>query len=125
MKINRLEFHNPEVEDDRLVCRVYCNRTDSQIIEYKRWLSINHPHIKGIGSAPISEGFEGIKKACSEACKNAVRDYWRIYRKNKPKEITGSVLLIRSPRIYVKSGQYVVDLDFFMETDRIIEYTQF
>ena len=59
------------------------------------------------------------------ALKEAVRQYWRTLEKNKPKEISGTVLLIRDPRIYVKNGQYIVDLDFFLETDRIIKYTQF
>jgi hypothetical protein len=122
---NNFTVHSPEVIDDKLVCHVYCDRTESQKLEYKRWISINHPRIKGNGSAPVSEGFEGIKKACSEACKNAVREYWRIYMKNKPKEISGSVLLIKAPRIYVKNGKYIVDLDFFLETDKIVEYTSF
>ena len=71
----------------------------------------------------MQNGFDGIKQACSNALKNAVRDYWRTLIKNKPKEIDGTVLLIREPRVYIKGGQYVVDLDFFLQTDRIIPYT--
>lgn len=127
MKLNPIEFHDPEPiqEEGKLFSRIYCNRTKQQQLEYKRWMSIVHPHIKGIGSADIEKGFDGIREACSNALKDAVREYWRIMEKNKPKEISGTVLLIRDPRIYVRNGQYVVDLDFFLETDRIIKYTQF
>lgn len=123
--VNPLEFVDPEIRDERLMVRVWCNRTREQQAEFDRWMSIVHPHIKGVGEAPVHEGFEGIKEAVGNSIKNAVREYWRGYLRNKPKEISGTVLLIRDPRIYIKNGRYVVDLDFFMETDRIIEYTQF
>ena len=124
-KMNPVEFHDPEPMENKLVSRAYCNRTLMQQEEYRRWSSIVHPHIKGVGRASVEKGFDGIKEACSMALKDAVREYWRTLIKNKPKEISGTVLLIRGPRIYIRSGQYVVDLDFFLETDRIIEYTQF
>jgi len=54
-----------------------------------------------------------------------VREYWRTMVKNKPKEILGRVLLIQDPRIYIYEGQYVVDLDFFLQTDRIILYSNY
>ncbi|MCQ2242310.1 hypothetical protein [Treponema sp.] len=123
--MNPIEFHDPEAVEGKLLSRVYCNRTKQQQLEYKRWCSIVHPHIKGIGRGSVEKGFDGIKEACSMALKDAVREYWRTLEKNKPKEISGTVLLIRDPRIYVRNGQYVVDLDFFLETDRIIKYTQF
>ena len=81
--------------------------------------------VKGCGSASVQDGFEGIKQACSNAAKNAVREYWRTMEKNKPKEISGTLLLIRDPRIFIKNGRYEVDLDFFLETDRIVPYTYY
>lgn len=124
-KINPLSFNSPKVEEDRLVSWVYCDRTQAQIDSYKAWNSIVHPHIHGKGSGNVQDGFKGIQDAVSEAAKNAVREYWRMYIKNKPKEISGKVLLIRNPRIYIKEGQYIVDLDFFMETDRIVLYNYY
>ncbi|MCR5217280.1 hypothetical protein [Treponema sp.] len=124
-KVNTLTYNSPEVEEDRLVCWVYCNRTESQKKAFKSWNSIVHPHIHGKGAGNVQDGFKGIQDAVSEAAKNAVREYWRMYIKNKPKEISGKVLLIRNPRIYIKGGQYIVDLDFFMETDRIVLYNYY
>lgn len=122
---NKFEYKNPFVEDNKLICWVYCDRTLEQIAEYKHWTSIVYPKVKGIGKASVENGFEGIKEACSQAAKQAVREYWRTMIKNKPKEISGKLLLVENPRIYIKNGEYVVDLDFFMETDKIISYTYY
>jgi hypothetical protein len=124
-QINTLEFNNIHPEDNKLISWVHCKRTNAQISYYKSWLSVIHPKIKGIGKASVELEFEGIKEACSQAAKNAVREYWRTQIKNKPKEISGKLLLIGNPRIYIKEGQYIVDLDFFLETDRIVEYKLF
>lgn len=122
-KINKLEYKNPIVEDGKLISWVYCNRTAAQIRKFEAWTSIVHPRVKGKGSGKLEDGFEGIREACSNAAKSAVREYWRTLIKNKPKEISGRLLLIRNPRIYIRDGQYFVDLDFFLETDRIVSYS--
>lgn len=122
---NEFEYKNPMAEDNKLICWVYCTRTQEQIAEYKHWMSVVYPKVKGIGKASVENGFEGIKEACSQAAKLAVREYWRTMIKNKPKEISGKLLLVENPRIYIKNGEYVVDLDFFMETDKIISYTYY
>lgn len=122
---NRIEYRNPVVKEGRLLCWIYCDRNEQQKKNYNYWTSITHPHIHGSGSGPVRDGFDGIRKACSEALKQAVREYWRTMIKNKPKEIDGTVLLIREPRVYIKDGQYVVDLDFFLQTDRIISYSYY
>ena len=124
-KVNPLEYKQIEVIDGNLDCWVYCNRTKEQQLAYGAWTSIKNPKIHGTGQGSIEEGFDGIKTAVENAIKDAVREYWRTLIKNKPKEIEGKVLLIKAPRIYVKSGKYTVDLDFFMETGRIIKYSYY
>ena len=57
--------------------------------------------------------------------KNAVRNYYRNLIKNKPKQITGAVLLRKTPLLGIDSGRYVINLDFFLECGTIEEYTQF
>ena len=121
--VNRISYKSPQVDGPKLKVWAFCDRTATQKIVYQRWISITHPKIKGIGEASVEKGFEGIQEACENAVKNGVREYWRIYEKNKPKEISGSILIVDNPRIYIRQGKYVVDLDFFMETDRIIRYS--
>jgi hypothetical protein len=124
-KVNPIEYRQVQVLDDKLYGWAYCNRTPTQQASFDAWGSVTHPKIHGVGQGPVAEGFDGIKTAFENAVKSAVREYWRTQIKNKPKEITGTVLLIHNPRIYIKEGRYTVDLDFFMETGRIIPYSYY
>ncbi len=123
--VNTITYHDPEVQESKLVCWAYCDRTPMQQKEFERWESIVHPKIHGVGKGPVEKGFEGIKEACAQAVKNAVHVWGQSQVRSKPKEISGTVLLFKSPRIYIKDGWYVADLDFFLETHRIVPYTQF
>ncbi len=123
--MNSIEYKDPLPEENKLLVWAYCDRTEIQQLSYRRWSSINLPKVRGRGSASVEKGFAGIQEATGNAIKNAVREYWRIYSKNKPKEITGRVLLIGVPRVYIYEGQYMTDLEFFLETDRIVKYTYF
>ena len=120
-----IRYKNTAVKDDRLYCRVEFDRSQAQINLYESWKSIVNPKVRGIGYASLDKGFEGIKEACADAIKNAVREYWRGQIKNKPKEIFSRVLLCAPPVVGVDSGRYKVMLDFFIETDKIVEYEMF
>lgn len=123
--VNRLEYQSPIVKDDRLLVWAYCERTPRQQLEYKRWESLDHPKVTATGEASVENGFEAIQESCSAAAKKAVREYWRTKIKNKPKEISGSILLVGEPRIYIKNGKYISNLDFLLETDKIVPYTYY
>ncbi|WP_191013512.1 hypothetical protein [Treponema zioleckii] len=123
--IAKIKYTKPWKEDSRINVWVEFPRTEQQIHLYKSWLAIMNPRIKGVGLAKLSDGFEGIQEAAKEALKQAVRDYERQHIKTKPKEISGKVLMSQPPQIGVDSGRYKVTLEFFMETDRIIEYKTF
>ena len=90
---------------------------------YNLWASIKNPVIGGIGYGSIEKGFEGIEEAARESLKAAIRNYYRQVIKNKPKEITGSVLIRKFPTLGIDSGRYVINLDFFLECGKIIEYS--
>lgn len=120
-----IEFKNAAFKDDRLYCRIEFPRSDSQKNLLKSWESVTNPKIRGSGYGRLEDGYEGIRQACSEAIKNAVREYWRSRIKNKPREISGRILLSTPPAIGVDAGRYRVTLDFFMETDRILKYKMF
>lgn len=118
-----ITYVSPWIEKNRLNYWCEYTRTQSQIQNYEFWSSINNPRIQGRGYGPIEEGFEGIKTAAKDALKEAVRSYYRNVIKNKPKEITGSVLIRDLPAVGISSGRYVINLDFFLECGRIVEYT--
>ena len=124
-EIDSINYAKPWVEDSILNCWVEFRRSDPQVHIYQGWASVLHPRIKGVGYAKLSDGFEGIKEACGESLKLAVRNYERKWIKSKPKEISGTVFISEPPKIGVDAGRYKVTLDFFMETDKIIEYKTF
>ena len=110
-----IEYSSVWIENNRFNCWVDYTRTDYQVQVYNLWASIQNPTIQGRGYGDLSKGFEGIKEAAQDALKNAVRDYYRNLIKNKPKEISGSVLLRKTPLLGIDSGRYVINLDFFLE----------
>ena len=124
-EIKSINYTKPWIEDSVLNCWIEYRRTDNQIYSFKGWQSVLHPKIQGEGYAKLSDGFDGIQKACAEALKLAVRNYERKWIKSKPKEIAGRVLMREPPKIGIDAGRYKVSLDFFMETDRIVEYKTF
>ena len=40
-------------------------------------------------------------------------------------DISGTILIRKVPAVYIDSGHYVVELDFFLQTSKIKEYSQF
>lgn len=124
-EISSISYAKPWIEDSILNCWIEFRRSDAQIHIYKGWESVLHPRIKGEGYARLADGFDGIQNACKEALKMAVRNYERKWIKTKPKEISGTVLMSEPPKIGVDAGRYKVTLDFFMQTDRIVEYKTF
>ena len=113
------------IENNRFNCWIDYTRTKHEVQTYYLWSSIQNPTIQGRGYGDLSLGFEGIKLAAQDALKNAVRNYYRNTIKNKPKEITGRVLMRKTPLLGIDNGQYVINLDFFLECGTISEYTQF
>jgi len=122
---NHITYHNPTFDESKVSVWAWCDRTEDQKKIYTQWKSITYPRIKGTGKASVSLGKEGIKEAISQCIKEGVRDYWRKFEKNKPKEIIGRIFVVGWPRIYVKQGQYIVELDFFMETVRMSKYSTY
>lgn len=118
----KITYVSPWIQDNRLNCWCEYTRTEPQIQNYYLWSSIQNPVIHGRGYGKIEKGFDGIKDAAQDAVKEAVRDYYRAIIKNKPKEISGAVLVRNIPTIGIKSGQYIINLDFFLECGRILEY---
>lgn len=118
-------YSSPLIEEPNLTVWVDFNRSDGQKNYFEHWSSLSHPQVKGKGSGEIKKGFEGIKDAYKDAILDAVYNYVHARLKNKPKQVTGRVLLFKEPRMYVSSGQYKLELDFFLEVDRIVVYSKF
>lgn len=125
-EINKIRYDQSEIIDSTaLRCWVNTERTEAQYLSLREWNSVQIPRIHGNGSGSMEKDFDGIREAVQNAIKDAVREYFRKTIKNKPKELSGRVLVTGTPKIYIKEGRYFADLDFFIETDRIIKYTSY
>lgn len=118
-----ITYVSPWIQNNRLNCWCEYTRNDSQIQSYNLWNSIKNPVIHGRGYGELSDGFDGLKAAAFDSIKTAVREHYRAVIKNKPKEITGAVLIRDLPTIGIDAGRYVINLDFFLEYGKIIEYS--
>ncbi len=121
----RLSFKDPRIENER--CYVWLEYVLSPVMlsQKNAWESVVYPKISGTGKGRVSEGIEGIIRAYEQALKHAVRSYAQGIEKNKPKEIKGTVLLIKNPRLYIDAGFYTADLDFFLQVSTIKPYTMY
>ena len=120
-----ITYAKPWIQDNLLYCWAEFTRTPQMIWNLKAWSSITSKKAHGRGTGKSRDGFKGIQDAAEDALKDALRSYYREILKNKPKEIDGRVIIRSTPKIGLKAGQYIVELDFFLETDRIVKYTQF
>ena len=121
-KEGKIIYEKPWIQDNKLHCWATFDRSEELQWIFKKWTSINTEKIQGRGKGKISNGFDGITEGAKNALKDAIRSHYRALEKNKPKEICGKVIIRREPKIGIVEGQYMVELDFFLETDRIIKY---
>ena len=120
-----VNFTGAKIQDGRFSVWCEYTRNNYQREYYNSWAAIKNPVIHGKGCGKVSKGFEGYTDGAKEAVKNGVREYYRKIVKNKPKEISGKILIKDEPLAGVQDGQYVINLDFFMECDKIVSYTAY
>ncbi len=122
-----LHFADTKIEDgvSKVETWVEYHLSPRMMWERERWYTSAFPSVGGKGETSVFDGANGIIIACESAAKNALREYARSLIKNKPKEITGKILLTDFPRYYIDAGKYVADLDFFLNVSKIVEYTYF
>lgn len=122
---DNIEWDKTYWREDKIFLWVNFNRTEQMLRYYKQFSSVKNPHAQGKGKGKLSKGFAGLQEAVQNAAKDGIREYYRQIIKNKPKQITGKLLIRSVPAIYIEAGSYVVQLDFFLETSKIKEYSQF
>ena len=122
---DKITYSSPWLQNNKLNCWCEFTRNEFQIQNYYLWSSIQNPTIQGLGYGSVYLGFQGIKEAAKDAVKQAVREHYRTLIKNKPQEITGSVLIKKMPTMGIDAGRYMIKLDFFLEYGRIKEYTEY
>ena len=120
-----IKWSNTVFERDRITCWLEFERTPLMMHAKAWWNTINIPRIHGTGESVYTGKFDSLRAAFFDAAKNAVLEYVKKTEKNKPNEITGSLLLkTDTPGLRIDSGKYIADLDFFLHVDKIVRYSQ-
>ena len=121
----RLTISELKAEYPRLSCTAIFTLDDSLKRWDLYWASVLFKSANGRGYAERTEEVEGIRKAYSDAVRDAVRSYARKLEKNKPKEIRGEVQLRDDPRLFTDGGKFVADIKVFINMQELIPYTTF
>ncbi|MGP1577270.1 MAG: hypothetical protein ACTTH7_07295 [Treponema sp.] len=98
-------------------------RTIAQRRQY--WKSSQYITVQGTGHGKRYNETDGIYDAYTQAALSAVRTYLRKSEKNKPKCVTGELLIKDNPRLTVSSGMYTADLSLYLHVKEVIPYTVF
>ncbi len=121
----KIHYEQPWFDESKVHCWANFERDDAMVQSWNQWADTKNPRILGLGGGKVSKGFEGIQDAAKNAVKDAVRTYYRKILRNKPKQITGRVLVNKIPAILINSGEYQLQLDFFLESGIIKQYQNF
>lgn len=89
------------------------------------WNSNTIPVVTGTGEGSFYTGLEGKLESIKISIKNGIRNYLRVRRYNKPKQIKGRALLWEPPAIRTRSGKFIADVNFKLLVDEIEDYTTY
>lgn len=109
-------------EERRMSARIAYSLTDREAARRQSWGSNTVPLAAGSGEASVMEGPGGRLTAIKEAVKNAVREHLRSRIYNKPREITGELLLWEGPETALRSGFYAARVKVRLRVGEIIPY---
>jgi len=115
------------VQDTFLFVKVYYDLEAFQRARRRAWASNSLDSSSGVGeySVFIAPSPEGKRHALQEALKNAVRNALRPVYFNKPREVTGEILIWSEPHTIIQSGTYTTQLDVKLRVKEIRSYSLF
>jgi len=109
-------------EERRMTARFSYSLTDQEAARRASWGSNTVPLATGSGEASVMGGPGERLTAIREAVKDAVREHLRSRLYNKPREVTGEVLLWEGPETGIRSGSYVTRVKVRLLLDEIVPY---
>ena len=115
------------VKDSMLFLKVTYELEDFQAARRRAWSSISVEASSGVGSYSVftATSPEGKRNALQDALKNAVREALRPVVFNKPREITGEILIWNEPHAVIQSGTYTTQADVKLRVKEIRSYSLF
>ena len=118
----RLEVFQTWVDADRLYARVFYTVDSRQAGWYRGWQSAANASAIGVGTAPFVRGPSVKPQAIRDGIRMAIRNHARELEFNRPREITGAVLLDEAPAVGVHEGSYEARVSVLVQIDSIRRY---
>lgn len=91
----------------------------------RHWASVTAKNASGRGSGERIDGAAGIRTAYEKALLNAVREHARKLEKNKPKQVSGQILLRSEPRLFPDAGRFTADIRVVLTIDELVPWRVF
>lgn len=115
------------VRDSLLFVKVTYQLEDFQLARRRAWSSNSLEASSGVGSHSVftAASPEGKQQALQDALKNAVREALRPVYFNKPREVTGEILIWNEPHTIIQSGAYTTQADVKLRVKEIRSYSLF
>ncbi len=121
----RLEILQTWVVRDRLYARVYYTVDEAQTGWYRAWRSAANASSQGTGIAPFIGGPSVKPDATHDAIRVAVRNYARSIEPNRPRRVTGAVMISEPPVVGIRAGNYEASLSVLLQIDSVSRYDHY
>lgn len=113
------------VEGNRLYVRVAYRLREFQEARKASWRSNTLTGAEAYGEARIYDGYRARFEAIRSGIKTALREHFRQVVYNKPKEISGDLVLDRQPELGLRSAMYAARVEIRFRTRTILPYSVF
>jgi hypothetical protein len=122
-----LQIADAWIKETLLFVKVTYQLEDFQAARRRAWSSNSVEASSGVGSYSVftATSPEGKQNALRESLKNAVREALRPVVFNKPREVTGEILIWNPPHTVIQSGTYTTQTDVKLRVKEIRSYSLF
>lgn len=121
----RLTVFQTWVADERLYARVFYRVGDDQADWYRGWRSAATGLAEGVGVSPFFGGPRAKPGAIRDALRGAVRNLARERSPNRPRVVSGALVIAEAPTVAVRAGHYEARLSALIQIDSIEAYDTF
>jgi len=122
-----MEIADAYIKDSLLLVKVTYRLEEFQAARRRAWSSNSVEASSGVGAYSVftATSPEGKQNALRDALKNAVRAALRPVVFNKPREVTGEILIWNEPHTIIQSGTYTTQADVKLQVKEIRSYSFF
>lgn len=120
-----LKVVQTNVEQKKLYARLNYRLEDHQTARRESWASNAIPVATGTGASDLFNGPEGRLLSFHEAIRNAIESYARARLLNKPRELTGEILVWEGPQMWIQEGAYVTRVRVKLLLYQVLPYRVF